>query len=345
MQTPKVVVIGAGNFGTCLAQLMGNKGYHVALWARSEETANEINRTRKNPRYLSTLSLSSHIKATACLDSALFLDSSLVILAVPTQTLRSVLEKIKTFVHPNMIIVSAAKGIEESSHHFPLGIIEDVLGKEIANKAVVLSGPSFAEEVAKGIPTAVSIASLDLEVCKKAQYLLHSAEFRAYSSTDPMGLEVAGALKNVIAIAAGASKGMGFGQNSLAALMTRGMAEITRLGLKLGANPLTFSGLGGIGDLFLTCSSEKSRNFTVGYRLARGEDLQTITRSLGSIAEGITTSKAAYELSRQLNVDTPIIEEVYAVLYQNKPIRQAVTSLLTREAKAEIDFFRPKNAN
>lgn len=343
MKQPKIVVLGAGNFGTCLAQMMGKKGYQVALWTIDHNVADSINHSHRNPQYLKNLELSHLIQASTELSPALFLNSALVILAIPTQALRSVLKQINPADLSNAILVSAAKGIEDSTQLFPLGIMGDVLGEAVGQRSVVLSGPSFAEEVAAGIPTAVSLACRDADICVRAQYYLHSPEFRTYTSDDPIGLEVAGALKNVIAIASGAAKGMGFGQNSLAALMTRGMAEITRIGLKLGANPLTFSGLGGIGDLFLTCSSEKSRNFTVGYRLGRGENLADITASLGSIAEGVTTAKAAYRLAQKLNVDAPIIEEVHAVLYLNKPIREAVNTLLTREAKPELDLHRKKN--
>jgi glycerol-3-phosphate dehydrogenase len=233
-------------------------------------------------------------------------------------------------------MVCAAKGIELGTQRLPKDIIADVLGAEHGDNAVFLSGPSFASEIAARQPTCVAVASKDARRAAWAQELFHAVHFRVYTSDDPIGLEVAGALKNVVAIAAGATVGIGFQMNSRAALITRGLAELTRIGAALGANPLTFKGLGGVGDLFLTCTSEKSRNFMVGYRLGRGEALAEVQRTLGSVAEGVATTKAAFELSQRLGVDVPIIHETYNVLYEGKPIAQAVMDLLTREAKPEF---------
>jgi glycerol-3-phosphate dehydrogenase len=253
--------------------------------------------------------------------------------------MREVLGKLKPYWRPDMLLVCAAKGIEVGRLHLPRDIIADVLGKEVAHNAVFLSGPSFATEIAARQPTAVAVASKDPKRAAWAQELFHAAHFRVYTSDDPIGLEVAGALKNVVAIASGASVGIGFQMNSRAAVITRGLAEITRVGVALGANPLTFNGLGGVGDLFLTCTSEKSRNFSVGYHLGKGESLEAAIKAVG-VAEGVSTAKAAYDLCNKLGVEAPIITEVYRVLYEGKPITQAVMDLLTREAKPEIAFDR-----
>jgi glycerol-3-phosphate dehydrogenase (NAD(P)+) len=334
-QGEKILVLGAGNFGTCLAQHLAEKGYQVTMWSRSEEVVSTVNTSRKNPKYLSTINLSPRLSATNNINEDLMKQVSVVVHATPTQTMRQVLESIKQFWRPELLLICAAKGIEMGSLKLPTDIIADILGPGVAEKSAFLSGPSFAVEIAAHQPTAVAVASKDQSRAAWAQELFHAAHFRVYTSDDPVGLEVAGALKNVVAIAAGASVGIGFQMNSRAALITRGLAEITRIGVAMGANPLTFKGLGGVGDLFLTCTSEKSRNFSVGYRLGKGEQLEQVLREVG-VAEGVTTTKAAYDLVNKLGVDAPITAEVYRVLYEGKPIAQAVMDLLTREAKPEI---------
>ena len=339
----KILVLGAGNFGTCLAQHLAEKGYGVTIWARSPEVVEGINNSRKNPKYLSAVTLSSRLTAINRIESRHVEEASIVLLATSAQSLSSVLPAIKMDLKPHHLLICASKGIEVGTMRLPTQIISDCLGPEIADKSTFLSGPSFASEVANRQPTAVVVASRDAKRAAWAQELFHAAHFRVYTSEDPVGLEVAGALKNVIAIAAGASVGIGFQMNSRAALITRGLAEITRVGVALGANPLTFKGLGGVGDLFLTCTSEKSRNFTVGFRLGRGESLDEILSSMGSVAEGVATTKAVYDLSKKLRVETPIINEMYKVLYERKPITQAVMDLVTRDAKPEFDYEVPKN--
>jgi glycerol-3-phosphate dehydrogenase (NAD(P)+) len=332
----RILVLGAGNFGTCLAQHLAEKGYRVTLWTRDEEQAHAINETRRNPLYLSSITLSSRITATHVIDAALMEQTSVVLQVIPTQGMREALTPLKKWWRSDLLLVCAAKGIELGTMELPGGIIAGVLGKEIADRSVFLSGPSFASEVAARQPTCVVAASRDAGRAQWAQELLHAPHFRVYTSDDPIGLEVAGALKNVVAIAAGATVGIGFQMNSRAALITRGLAEMTRVGVALGASPITFQGLGGVGDLFLTCTSEKSRNFTVGYRLGRGEALAEVLQSVGSVAEGVSTTEAAYKLAEKLQVDAPIIKEVWRCLYEQKPIAQAVMDLLTREAKAEF---------
>jgi glycerol-3-phosphate dehydrogenase (NAD(P)+) len=332
------MVLGAGNYGTCLAQHLAEKGNLVYIWTRSAETAEAINQKHKNPKYLSQITLSSRIRAISILDGNVLREVGPIVLATPTQSMREVLGLIRPHLTSSHLLISACKGIEIGSLKLPADIIAEVLGDKVGERSAVLSGPSFAAEVVSRQPTAVSVASQTPESARATQALFHAAHFRVYTSDDPIGLEVAGALKNVIAIAAGAAKGIGYQANTTAALLTRGLAEITRAGVALGANPLTFNGLGGVGDLFLTCTSEKSRNFTVGFRLGRGESLQHIVQSVGSVAEGVTTAKAAKELGDKLGIELPIIEQVYKVLYEDKPIVQAVTDLITREAKPEIEL-------
>ncbi len=334
----KILVLGSGNFGTCLAQHLAEKGYHVTLWTRTADVAEAINTNHKNPKYLSTINLSPRLHATTNINEGLLSSVSVVVHVTPLQTMRTVLELVKPFWRKELLLVCAAKGIEVGSMKLPRDIIADTLGEDVAKASVSLSGPSFATEIAARQPTCVAVASHDERCAQWAQELFHAVHFRVYTSDDPIGLEVAGALKNVVAIAAGASVGIGFQMNSRAALITRGLAEITRVGVALGANPLTFKGLGGVGDLFLTCTSEKSRNFTVGYRLGKGEALEHVLASVGSVAEGVATTEAAYNLSNKLGVEAPIIQEAYNVLYRQKPIAQAVMDLLTREAKPEFEI-------
>jgi glycerol-3-phosphate dehydrogenase (NAD(P)+) len=332
----RITILGAGNFGTCLAQLYATKGYDVLLWGIFEEVAEHINRHHRNPEYLTGFNLSEKIRAVCGIEPDVVRSSDAVVLAVPTQVLREVLSAWKGLIDDNKLLICAAKGIEEQTLCLPISIISAVLGQAYGEKTVFISGPSFAVEIMAGQPTCVSLAGHDKERCLAAQKMSHTPLFRCYTSDDPVGLEIAGALKNVIAIAAGAAAGLGYQENSRAALLTRGLAEMTRIGLALGANPITFNGLGGVGDLFLTCTSQKSRNFTVGYRLGKGEKLDDIVKSVGSVAEGVTTAKAAFGLATRLGVDAPIINEVYAVLYQGKDIQDTINYLLNREPKPEI---------
>lgn len=329
-----ILVLGAGSFGTCLAQHLAELGRKVTIWSHLPEIASGINSQRKNPRYLSTITLSDRITATTILTQELFDSHPMVVQVTPSQTMREVFLKIKPFWNENQILVCAAKGIEIGTLKLPSEVIEETLGPLVAESAVILSGPSFASEVVIHQPTAVTAASFTDQSAEFAQKVFHSPYFRVYTSRDPIGLEVAGALKNVIAIATGACRGLGFMDNARAALITRGLAEMTRLGVALGANPMTFKGLGGVGDLFMTCTSEKSRNYTVGLRLGQGHVLARVLDEVG-VAEGVYTAKAAYELARKVQVEIPIIEQVYRVLYENLKIDEAVKNLTQRDAKWE----------
>lgn len=340
MSKEKIIVLGSGNFGTCLAQHLSLNGHDVTIWSRTQDVADSINKVHRNPKYLKGIDLSPSIKATCEISEGMLNQYTAVVLAIPTQYLRSVLNRFGKRLNEEILVVSSVKGIENTSGMLPDGIVADILGERVAHRMVAMSGPSFAIEVAMKLPTAVTMASVDLDRAMRGQEIFHTPYFRAYTSQDIIGLEVAGALKNVIAIAAGACKGYGFQSNSLAALITRGLAEIARVGTKLGADPLTFKGLAGVGDLFLTCTSEKSRNFTVGYRLGLGEKIDNIIETLGSVAEGVETTKSAYQLGVKLGVDVPITTEVYNVIYADKNIKDAVWDLISRDSGPEIKELR-----
>jgi glycerol-3-phosphate dehydrogenase len=342
-QTPpktkqKVLVLGAGNFGTCLANHLACEGHDVLLSSRSSEIIESINNLHKNPKYLSTITLSPTLRAinTIGVDNFEHLDA--LVVAVPMQAMRSVLSPLANFLRPETLLVCAVKGIEVDTGFLPIQVYGEIFGTEIASNTVVLSGPSFAIEVAQKLPTAVVAASRDEQRAKRVQDLFHAPHFRVYTGNDPLGLEVASALKNVIAIAAGACVGLGLQMNSLAAIMTRGLSEITHLGVRMGANPITFQGLGGVGDLFLTCSSDKSRNYSLGFKLGQGATVKEALASLGSVSEGYTTAKAAHKLSKGYDVETPIIDQVYRVLYESVPIAEALSELVNRDAKAEFNI-------
>ena len=335
MQKLNILVVGAGNFGTCLAQRLVLNGHNVTLQARSQAVADGINSQHHNPKYLQEFKLEKELRAT-CSNQKIDLRSiDAVVLAVPTQHLRQALKPFAGSITSDHLLISAAKGVEQNTLHFPSAIIQDVLGKEIAERTVILSGPSFAIEVIQQLPTGVSVASKDSNRAAAAQRIFHMPYFRVYTSSDTVGLEVAGAFKNVIAIAAGACAGLGFQANSKATLITRGLSEIVRVGAALGADPITFNGLGGVGDLFLTCSSEKSRNYSVGRSLGEGKPLEETLNSLGSVAEGVGTAKSAYQLSQDLGGGTPIVHAVYQVIWENRPIQEVVKELLTRDPRDE----------
>lgn len=334
----KALVLGTGNFGTCLANYLAQQGHEVLIWGRSKDIVDSINSHHRNPKYLAHIQLDPRLAAIDTLDPKTLAATEFLVLAIPTQSLRQVLRPIAKSMAKGCIVVCAVKGIENDTFSFPIQIIEQELGPQSKDKIVVLSGPSFAIEVAEKQPTAVSIACKDPETNRQTQALFHSSLFRVYTTNDPIGLEVAGSLKNVIAVASGAAAGLGFQQNARAALLARGLAEIARIGAALGANPLTFMGLGGVGDLFLTCTSEKSRNYTVGYRLGQGESLEVVLKTLGSVAEGVSTTKAAFELCEKLKVDSPIIHVVYSVLYGGATVSSGLHLLLNREMKAEISY-------
>lgn len=335
----QVAVIGGGNFGTCLALHLARCDHYVQLWDRDPELTQQMATNRRHPKTLTEFELCKNIYPTSSQDDIDFQNLHSLVIAIPTQYIRSTLATFKDKIRPGTFIVCASKGIEIDSGAFPGQIIQETLGKDISSYKVSLSGPSFAIEVAKKLPTAVSIASETREHAVEVQKIFHSPFFRAYTSTDPMGLEICGALKNVMAIASGACHGLGFESNSSAALMTRSLAEITRFGTKLGADMQTFMSLGGVGDLFLTCSSQKSRNFQVGYQIAKGDSLEKALKKAGSVAEGVSTVVPAFKLAQNLNVRAPITTAVYNVLKKGHNVQDELKTLVNRSADSEFSSY------
>lgn len=332
----KTGVIGAGSWGTTIANLLAMKGCDVNLWVYEEDLCKRMRENRVNDVYLPEIALSEKIEPTNSLEEALS-EVEMVVSAVPSQLVRRVISKAVPFISEKAVIVSLSKGIEDGSLMLMSGLLKEILPPKLHDNLCYLSGPSFAREVALMMPTAVVIASENREAAKKAQKLFTTSYFRVYTHDDVEGVELGGAVKNVIAIATGISDGLGFGYNTRAALITRGLAEIARLGVKLGANPLTFSGLAGMGDLVLTCTGELSRNRTIGFKIGKGMTLNEATEGMRMVAEGITTAKVVYELSRKAGIDMPIAEHVYKILYEGLPAKDAVISLMSRESKKELE--------
>jgi glycerol-3-phosphate dehydrogenase (NAD(P)+) len=331
----RAAVLGAGAWGTALAKVLSDKGERVSLWTHPPELADEINESHQNSRFLPGITLPLEIDVTPDLGRALA-DATLVVLVVPSHAVREVIERAKGAIPRSASVVSAAKGIENDSLMLMREVILDVIGPEMDRRVAVLSGPSFAHEVAIGLPTAVVAASSSGDVAREVQERFAGERLRVYTSDDPVGVELGGALKNVIAIAAGACDGLGYGHNSRAALITRGLAEIVRLSMAKGGNALTLAGLAGLGDLVLTCTGEQSRNRTVGVEMGRGRKLPDVLSRLGHVAEGVRTAKSAYDLGRKFNVEMPITAEVYRVLYEGKSPKQAVADLMARALRPEF---------
>jgi glycerol-3-phosphate dehydrogenase (NAD(P)+) len=331
-----MAVIGAGAWGTALARVLAGNGFSVALWTWQAEHAQRMREVRVNEEFLPGFELADAIRPTASMEQAL-VGARIALICVPSQVVRGVMSEAKEWLSPNTVLVNATKGIEETTLKLMSEVVEDVVGLEARERFVVLSGPSFAREVASGMPTNLVVAGASSEVVDDIQRVFSSDRMRAYASSDTYGVQLGGALKNVIAIAAGACDGIGFGHNTRAALITRGIAEMTRLAVRRGANPLTLAGLAGLGDLVLTCTGELSRNRTVGYELGRGRSLADVLGSLGHVAEGVHTTKSAFDLARQLDVELPITTQVYRVLFDGKAPLHAVRDLVGRPLRRELD--------
>ncbi|MFP7754173.1 NAD(P)H-dependent glycerol-3-phosphate dehydrogenase [Thermodesulfobacteriota bacterium B35] len=335
MKIERTAVIGAGSWGTALARLLGEKGEQVILWGHRPEHMEALDRERENRRYLPGFPLPETIRIEK--DLAAAGDADCVLMVVPSHGFREVFSRLLPHLRSGALLVSAVKGIEIGTRMTMTGIMEQVAGgRRNEFRYGVLSGPSFAREVAQHQPTAVTIAFADMAAARAVQHLFATDYFRAYTGDDVIGLEISGAMKNVIAIAAGICDGLGYGLNTRAALITRGLAEITRLGVAMGARPLTFSGLGGLGDLVLTCTGSLSRNRTVGLKLGQGKTLARALEEMTMVAEGVKTTRSCYNLARELGVEMPILEQTYQVLYQDKDTRQAVRELLRRDLKKEL---------
>ena len=326
-----ISVIGAGSWGTTLAYLLSDKGYDVTLWVHEKDLAEDIERTRINSIYLPDLILPDDIKATNNIHDAVK-KARFIVNAVPTQYTRTVFSEAASYLMDETIIISVAKGIERGTLMTVSSILKGISHHPVA----VLSGPSFAKEVIKKMPTAVTISSENQNIGFILQEIFNTNSFRVYTHDDIIGVELGGALKNVVAIATGISDSLGFGNNGRASLITRGLAEITRLGAAMGAKERTFSGLSGIGDLVLTCTSTLSRNYTVGMKLGQGIKLKEILSQTKSVAEGVATAESAYELSKKYNIEMPIVEQIYKVLYEDKEPVFAAKDLMDRSLKSEF---------
>ncbi|WP_125981110.1 NAD(P)H-dependent glycerol-3-phosphate dehydrogenase [Loigolactobacillus iwatensis] len=337
--TEKIAVLGAGSWGTVLANLLTENGHQVSLWANKEKLVTEINQEHTNVHYLPTFKINPKVIATLSLATALQ-DVDLILFVVPTNAIREVAKKVVTVLNENgrkPLIMHASKGLEQGTHKRLSQVLSEEIPESERQALVVLSGPSHAEDVANRDLTSITAASADLEAAKQVQQLFMNDYFRIYTNDDVIGVEMGAALKNVIAIGAGALHGLGYGDNTKAALITRGLAEISRLGVAFGAKPLTFIGLSGVGDLIVTCTSVHSRNWRAGNQLGQGQSLETILKNMGMVVEGVSTTKVAHELAQQKNIEMPITTAIYHVLYEHKNIRDEITCLMQREGKTEMD--------
>jgi len=326
-----ILVAGAGSWGTTLAAMLADKGFDVLLWAHEEEIVEQINNDKTNNVFLPDVKLPFDLRATRNLVDTVA-HARYIINAVPTQYIRSVFLPLKAHMSDESVIVSVSKGIEIGTLLTPSLVLKEVLHRPVS----VLSGPSFAKEVIARKPTAVTLAAEDKKTGLLLQELFNTDYFRVYTHDDIIGVEFGGALKNVVAIAAGICDGMGLGHNARAALITRGLSEIARLGIRMNAQEMTFSGLSGLGDLVLTCTGALSRNYTVGFKLGQGMKLSDITGQMPQIAEGVATTLSAYDLSKKQEVDMPITKQVYLTLYEDKPPSEALNDLMNRALKMEF---------
>ncbi len=331
----RVGVIGAGSWGTALSRLLATGGSQVCLWVRSADLCRTLQEERENPLYLPGVRLPQEIRFTTDL-AEVVAGQDLVLSVVPSHAVREVMSQVIPFMTGEPIVLSATKGMEEESLKTMSQVLAEILGPRHHDRIAVLSGPGFAMEVARERPTAVTVAARSAVVAKKVQRSLSTPGFRVYTSTDVLGAEIGGAVKNVIAVATGVSDGLGFGYGARSALITRGLAEMSRLAVKMGSDIQTLSGLSGLGDLVLTCTGELSRNRSVGLRIGRGEVLSDILEGMRMVAEGVRTSRSVYTLARSLGVEMPITEQVYLLLYENKHPKQVVADLLAREVKPEF---------
>ena len=330
----KITVFGMGSFGTALANVLAENGHTVLMWGKNEDSVKELNDHHQNKRYLKDVVLDSRIKATSDIkEAANFTD--IYLMALPTKAMREVTSEIDNLIDTKKTFIHVAKGIENDTFKRVSEMIEDSISEEHNGGIGVLSGPSHAEEVVIKQPTTVAASSKDEKVSKLIQDLFMNDYLRVYTNNDLVGVELGGALKNIIAVASGIVAGMGYGDNAKAALMTRGLAEISRLGEKLGADPMTFLGLGGIGDLIVTCTSTHSRNYTLGFKLGQGQTMDEALNEMNMVVEGIYTTNSVYHLAKQQNVDMPITNALYKVLFEDNPVKDSVKDLMGRDKKSE----------
>jgi glycerol-3-phosphate dehydrogenase (NAD(P)+) len=336
MQKHSIAVLGSGSYGTCLAMLLGRKGHDVRLWARSQDMCTQIEETRENAIYLPGYQLPETVSVTTSLERAVG-GARIVLGVTPSHAIREVLGRAAVYFAPDVLVVNASKGLEEDSHARIDQIYQQIFPPEVAARAGFLSGPTFAKEVAAGLPSAIVIAGRDHDATRLCQEAFSNDRFRVYSSDDVVGVQIGGALKNVVAILAGLCDGLELGNNARAALITRGLAEIARIGAAQGAHPLTFAGLSGLGDLVLTCTGALSRNRQVGLALASGKKIGEIIGEMRMVAEGVKTTRAAHELAASLGVRAPLSDVAYRLLYEDASVGQTVSDLMTRSLRDERD--------
>ncbi|MGK0554557.1 NAD(P)H-dependent glycerol-3-phosphate dehydrogenase [Macrococcus capreoli] len=329
-----VSVIGTGSWGTALANVLADNGHDCLIWGKTKATVDEISEMKTNSKYLPDVQLNQHLIATLDLNEAVT-HAQILIIAVPTKAIRSVTQQINAVCLEPKMMIHVSKGIEPKTFKRISEMIEEEMDTDKLSGVGVLSGPSHAEEVAIKQPTTVAVASHDANVARMAQDLFMNDYFRVYTNDDLIGVEIGGALKNIIALAAGITDGLGYGDNAKAALMTRGLAEITRLGTKMGADPMTFLGLAGIGDLIVTCTSVHSRNWKCGNMLGQGATLDEALAKMGMVVEGVRTTEAAYEMSKAFNVEMPITTALYQLLFEDLDVKTGVMALMRREKKNE----------
>ncbi|PMQ01650.1 MAG: glycerol-3-phosphate dehydrogenase [Dictyoglomus sp. NZ13-RE01] len=331
-----ITVLGAGSWGTALSIVLSQKGYKIRLWNKNKQLIEEIEKDRENKKYLLGIKIPHNVDLEADLEKALY-KSDIVLFTVPSHAFREILKLAKPYIRKETVVVNGAKGLEVDTLYRLSEVYQEEMPANYLNYSVI-SGPSHAEEVSRNMPTALVVSAFNKKIQEYVQETFMLPTLRIYTNNDLVGVELGGALKNVIALATGILEGIGFGDNAKAALITRGLAEITRLGVKLGANPITFSGLTGLGDLIVTCTSWYSRNRRAGIEIGKGKKLDEVLSSIGMVVEGVKTTKAVYELSKIYNVDMPITEQTYYVLYENLSPLSAVQNLLNRDKTIEIRF-------
>lgn len=337
MTKQKVAILGPGSWGTALSQVLNDNGHDVRLWGNIPAQIDEINTEHTNKHYFKDIVLDEKIKATLDLREALA-DVDAVLFVVPTKVTRLVAKQVAEVLNHKVVVMHASKGLEPGTHERLSTILEEEIPADLRSEVVVVSGPSHAEETIVRDITLITAASKDIEAAKYVQSLFSNHYFRLYTNTDVVGVETAGALKNIIAVGAGALHGLGYGDNAKAAVITRGLAEITRLGVKLGADPLTYSGLSGVGDLIVTGTSVHSRNWRAGDALGRGEKLEDIERNMGMVIEGISTTKVAYEIAQELGVYMPITSAIYKSIYEGADIKESILGMMSNEFRSENEW-------
>lgn len=337
MTKQKVAILGPGSWGTALSQVLNDNGHDVRLWGNIPAQIDEINTEHTNKHYFKDIVLDEAIKATLDLREALA-NVDAVLFVVPTKVTRLVAKQVAEALDHKVVVMHASKGLEPGTHERLSTILEEEIPTDLRSEVVVVSGPSHAEETIVRDITLITAASKDIEAAKYVQSLFSNHYFRLYTNTDVVGVETAGALKNIIAVGAGALHGLGYGDNAKAAVITRGLAEITRLGVKLGADPLTYSGLSGVGDLIVTGTSVHSRNWRAGDALGRGEKLEDIERNMGMVIEGISTTKVAYEIAQELGVYMPITSAIYKSIYEGADIKESILGMMSNEFRSENEW-------